>query len=88
MLLAPLLFPALWYCTGVLLMVGSNYFLCSGRVGVSSLVTLMFLCISPLSLLMVALPGLDWEYSVLLTEIPNLDVPLEVGTYDITQLGF
>ena len=40
-LLDPLLFPALWYCTGVLLTVGHTCFLCSGHGGVASLVPLI-----------------------------------------------
>ena len=40
--LDPLLFLALWWYTGVFLAVGHTRFLCSGPVGVTSLVTLVF----------------------------------------------
>ena len=42
----PLLFLAvleIWYCTGVLLVIGNIYFLCSGHVGIVALVILDFL---------------------------------------------
>ena len=36
--LYPLLFPMLWYCISVMLVVGQIFFLCSGHGGVDSLV--------------------------------------------------
>ena len=86
MLLAPLLFLALWYFTVVLLVVGHIFFLCSGHGGVDSLVTLMFWCIFPLLMLMVEFSVLDWEVSALFPWIPYLDPPLGLGTSDITPL--
>ena len=65
--LDPLVFLVLLYCTGVLLVVGHIYFLCSGHGGVASLVTLLFWCIFSLSLLMAELSGLDWEVYTLYT---------------------
>ena len=45
MLLDQILLPALWYCTGVLLVVGNICFLYNGNVGVASLGLLMCWCI-------------------------------------------
>ena len=58
-LLSPLFFLALWYCTGVLTAVGHTCFLCSGPGGVASLVPLMFWYVFSLLLLMLELPELD-----------------------------
>ena len=76
--LAPLLFLALWYCSGVLLVVVHICFVCSGHSGVASLVPWMFWCIFPLSLMIMELSGLDWEVYALCYYIPCLDPPLEV----------
>ena len=78
-LLDPLLFLALWYCTGVLLAVGRTCFLCSVHGGNVYLVPLISWCILPLLLIMVELSGLNWEFSALYTWIPHLDTTLEVG---------
>ena len=78
-LLNPLFFPALWYCNGVLLVLGHICLLCSIHGGIASLVPFIFLFIFTLSLLMVELSGLDWEVSVLCPYITRLDPPLEVG---------
>ena len=61
--LAPLVFLVILYCTGVLIVVGLIYSLCSGHGGVASLVSLIFWCIIPLLLMMVELSVLDWEFS-------------------------
>ena len=55
------MFLALWYCTGLLLVVGYTCFLSSGHGGVASLVSLMFCCIFILSFTMVELSVLDLE---------------------------
>ena len=85
-LLDPLLFLAIWYCNGVLLVVGHIFFLCSGHGVVASLVPLIYWCIFPLSLMMVELSGLDWEFSALCFQIPRLDPPLDVGLSDLPPL--
>ena len=85
-LLAPLLFLALWYCTGVLIAVGHICFLCSGHGNVSLLVPLIFWNIFPLSLRMVEFFGLEWEFSDLCPWITHLYTPLEVGTPDLPPL--
>ena len=59
----PLLFLALCYCAGVLLMVRHTCFRCSGHGGVASLVPLTFWCICYLLLLIVELSGLYLEVS-------------------------
>ena len=84
--LAPLLFLALWYYTGVLLVVGHNCFLCSVHGGVASLVPLVCWCIFSLSLLMVELSGLDLEVSALCYWTPCLDPLLEMGPSDLPTL--
>ena len=84
--LSPMLFFALWYCAGLLSLVRHTCFLCSGLGGVASLFPLIFWCIISLFLLMIELPGLDWEVSSLCSYIPCLDSPLEVGLSDITTL--
>ena len=82
-----LLIPALWYCTRVLLVVGLISPLCSGDGSVDLLVPLSFWCILTLLLLMLELPGLNWEVHVLYTFIPRIDPPLEVGPSDFPPLG-
>ena len=84
--LDPFLFPAIWYCTDVFLVVGHIYFLCSGHGSVTSLVPLIFWFIFPLSLLMAELYGLDWGVSGLCHYIPCLDPSLEVGPSEFSPL--
>ena len=84
--LAPLVFFALWYCTGVLPAVGHTYFLCSGPYGVALLVPLIFWCIFSLLLLMMELSGLDWEVFAFCYYIPSLGPPLEVVLSDLPPL--
>ena len=74
--LAPIAFLVLLYCTGVLLVLVHVYLLCRGHGGVASLVSLIFWCIFPLSLLMVKLSGLDWEVSDICPYITRLGPPL------------
>ena len=80
------MFHVLWYCTGVLLVVGHIYFLSSGQGGVSSLVPSIVWCIFPLLFLIVELSGLDWGVFALCPYIPRLDPPLEVGPSDLPHL--
>ena len=84
--LSPLLFLALWYCNGVLPVLGHTCFLCSVPGGVASLVSLIFWCIFSLLLLMMELSGLDWEVPAICSHIHRLDPTLEVGLSDLPPL--
>ena len=87
MLLDQILLPALWYCTGVLLVVGNICFLYNGNGGVASLGLLMFWCIFLLSLLMSDLSGLDWEVLCYLSLDPPSGSTLGGGDVWYSTLG-
>ena len=76
-LLAPLLLFALYHYTGVLFTVGHTCLLCSGHVGVASLVPFIFWFIFTLLLMIVELSGMDWVVYVIRPWIPHLDPPLK-----------